>query len=98
LPDDRVHNIGNFAGEAQQELTMKRLALATGICAFATAMSAPAHADYTVIQFESGWCEIWSDSAATPWGAGWRKVVIGLPTWSAASAALADARTQALCR
>jgi hypothetical protein len=98
LPDDQAHNIGKFAGEVQQELTMKRLAFATSLCAFALLMAAPARADYAVVQFEDGWCQVWWDSAATPWGTTWRKLVIGLPTWSAAHAALADARAQAVCR
>lgn len=76
---------------------MKRLAFATGLCALVMAMSAPARADYTVIQFENSWCEVWSDSTATPWGANWRKLTIGLPTWEAASATLADARAQGVC-
>ncbi len=77
---------------------MKRLAFATGLCAMAVVASAPARADYAVVQFEDGWCQVWSDSASNPWGSGWRKLVIGLPTWSAANAALEDARAQAVCR
>jgi hypothetical protein len=93
-----VDNIGKFAGEVQQELTMKRLAFATSLCAFALMTGAPARADYAVVQFADGWCQVWWDSAADPWGTTWRKLVIGLPTWSAAHAALDDARAQAACR
>jgi hypothetical protein len=77
---------------------MRRLAFATGLCALVMAVSAPARADYAVVQFENGWCQVWWDSAATPWGTSWRKLVIDLPTWSAASAALDDARAENVCR
>lgn len=77
---------------------MRRLAFATSLCAFALTTAAPARADYAVVQFEDGWCQVWWDSAAVPWGTTWRKLAIGLPTWSMARAALADARAQAVCR
>lgn len=77
---------------------MKRLAFATGLCALTLTMAVPARADYAVVQFEEGWCQVWWDSAATPWGTGWRKLVIGLPSWSAASAALDNARAESVCR
>ncbi len=77
---------------------MKHLAFATALCALALATAAPARADYAVLQFADGWCQVWWDSAADPWGTSWTKLVIGLPTWSAADAALADARAQDICR
>jgi hypothetical protein len=98
LPDDQAHNIRKFAGEAQQEQTMKRLAFATALCALTLTLAAPARADYAVVQWQDGWCQVWWDSAATPWGTSWRKLAIGLPNWDAAHAALADARAQAVCR
>jgi len=78
---------------------MNRLAFATGLLAITLGMAAatPAHADFAVVQFESGHCQIWWDSGANPWGAGWKKIAIGLPDWSAARAALSAARSQDVC-
>lgn len=76
---------------------MKQLAFAISLLALGFAASSPARADYAVVQFEGGHCQIWWDSGANPWGAGWRKIVVGLPTWSAASAALDAERDQAGC-
>jgi hypothetical protein len=84
------------------ELTMKRLAFAAavlaGIVAFGFAGAAPARADYAVVQLENGWCKIWWDSAATPWGNRWTKIAVGLPDWLSASATLDTARSQGTCR
>ncbi|MGD0024599.1 MAG: hypothetical protein ABSC37_08225 [Xanthobacteraceae bacterium] len=76
---------------------MKRLAFAIGVLALGFAASTPARADFAVVQFEGGWCQIWWDSGANPWGVGWRKIIIGLPDWAAASVALNAARSQGLC-
>ena len=76
---------------------MKRLSVAVAVLACGFAASSPARADFTVIQFASGHCEIWHDSRDDPWGAGWRKIAIGLPTWWAASAAIDAAREQDVC-
>ena len=80
------------------ELTMKRLAFAVAILAVGFAASTPARADFAVVQMEDGWCKVWWDSGATPWGAGWTKIAVGLPDWLAASAALNSARSQGVCR
>ena len=77
---------------------MKRLTLAVGVLAFAVAASSPARADYAVVQLPDGWCKIWWDSAANPWGDSWTKIAVGLPDWLAASAALDGARSQGVCR
>ncbi len=77
---------------------MKRLTLAIGLLAFAVAAATPAYADYAVVRFDNGWCKVWWDSGATPWGAGWTKIAIGLPDWLAASAALDSARSQGACQ
>jgi hypothetical protein len=47
---------------------------------------------------QDGWCKVWWDSGATPWGVGWTKIAVGLPDWLAASAALDSARSQGVCR
>lgn len=78
---------------------MNRSALAIGLLATALgfAGSLPARADFAVVQYRNGDCQIWWDSASNPWGDNWRKVAIGLPTWSAAEAALDAARSQDAC-
>jgi hypothetical protein len=77
---------------------MKELAFALGLLAAGFAASTPARADFTVIQFGNGYCQIWWDSAATPWGAGWTKLSIGLPDYAAARANLDSAIVQRICR
>jgi len=74
------------------------IALALLVMALGFAASTPARADFAVVQFESGSCQIWWDSASNPWGVDWKKIAIGLPDWSAASAALDAARSQNVCR
>jgi hypothetical protein len=60
--------------------------------------TSPVRADYAVVRFEDGWCRVWWDSAATPWGANWTKLAYGLPDWLAADSALSAARSQGACR
>lgn len=85
-------------GWHNRESTMKRSVWALGLLLFALAASSPARADYAVVQLDNGWCKIWWDSSATPWGVGWSKIAIGLPDWLSASAALNTARSQGVCR
>jgi hypothetical protein len=79
---------------------MKRVAFAVAAAALALGVvgSRPARADFAIVQLDDGWCKIWWDSASTPWGVGWTKIVLGLPDWLAASAALDSARSQGICR
>jgi hypothetical protein len=77
---------------------MKRFAFALAAVLVGIVGSTPARADFAIVQFQDGWCKIWWDSAATPWGAGWTKILVGLPDWLAASAALDSARAQGICR
>ncbi len=77
---------------------MKCFAFTIVLLALGFAASSPARADYAVVQFGDGWCQVWWDSGDTPWGVDWRKLAIGLPTRYAAELALADARAQAICR
>lgn len=81
-----------------RELTMKQLAFAIGLLAVAFTASTPARADYALIQFGDGYCRIWWDSADTPWGIGWTKIVVGLPDHIAAEAALDAAIMQRVCQ
>jgi hypothetical protein len=77
---------------------MKRLALAVGLLALGSVAATPARADFAVVRFETGYCQIWWDSFDNPWGVGWTKVAIGLPDYSVAWAALANAVGQGVCR
>ena len=45
---------------------MKRLALALGILTVSFWVAPPAFADFAVIHFNSGYCRIWTDTAAGP--------------------------------
>jgi len=77
---------------------MKRSALALGLLALAgTVAVSPARADFAVIKFENGYCQIWWDSANKPWAGGWTKIAAGLPDYPAAWAALANAQAQKVC-
>jgi len=77
---------------------MKRLAFAVGLLAMGFAASTPARADFAVVQFGDGYCQIWWDSADTPWGVGWTKLAIGLPDYQVARASLDSAIMQGVCR
>jgi hypothetical protein len=77
---------------------MKRLAFAIGVLALGLAGATSARADFAVVQLENGWCKVWWDSGATPWGTGWTKIAVGLPDWLSADDALYTARSQGVCR
>jgi len=77
---------------------MKNLVLATCFLTAALAASTPARADYAVVQFRDGHCQIWQDSVSNPWGAGWTKVAIGLPDRPAAQTAIDGAFARGVCR
>jgi len=76
---------------------MKPLTLTLGLLAAGFAATTPARADYAVIQYNGGFCQIWWNSADNPWGAGWTKVAVGLPGYGAARAALDNAIAQNVC-
>jgi hypothetical protein len=83
-------------GEVQQEPTMKPL-LAIGLMTLVCAAPIAARADFALVRFESGYCRIWWDSAATPPGAGWIKIAAGLPDLAAATAVLNNAVALGVC-
>jgi hypothetical protein len=74
-----------------------KLPFVISLLALGVAASTPARADFAVVQFGDGHCQIWWDSAANPWGDNWQKIAVGLPDWPAAAAALDSARSQNLC-
>ncbi len=76
---------------------MKRLEFAVGLLALGSVAATPARADFAVVRFETGYCQIWWDSADNPWGVGWTKIAVGMPDYSAASAVLANAVAQRVC-
>ena len=45
---------------------MKKLAFAVGALALVFTATAPAHADYAVVKFRSGYCRIWDHTAVAP--------------------------------
>ena len=75
---------------------MKNLSFATSLLVLGVAFATPARADFAVVQFGSGHCQIWWDSGDNPWGDTWKKIAVGLSDWSAASIALDSARAQNL--
>jgi hypothetical protein len=52
--------------KAQQGLVMKRLMFAVGALALALSAAAPAHADYAIVKFKSGYCRIYDNTAWAP--------------------------------
>jgi hypothetical protein len=76
---------------------MKRLAFAVGVLALGFAASTPARADFAVVKFELGFCRIWWDTGAKPWGAGWTKVATA-PDFSGAWAAQDAAVKKGKCK
>jgi hypothetical protein len=75
---------------------MKRFACAVGLMALGLAAAAPARADYAVVRFDTGYCQIWWDGSATPWGVNWTKVAI-TPDWASADSALYAAIAARTC-
>ena len=76
---------------------MNRFALASAILACSlTAALTPARADYAVVRFADGNCQIWSDASDTPWGIAWSKIAI-TPDWSMAQSVLDDAIANRTC-
>jgi hypothetical protein len=96
LPRYRARIIGKFRDLHNMELTMKRFAFAVGLLALGLAAATPARADYSVVRFETGYCQIWWDAGATPWGVNWTKVAV-TPDWASAYSALYAAIAARTC-
>lgn len=78
-------------------MKLKPPAYAIAAVALALTASVPARADYALIQFDDARCEVWSNSADNPGGAGWTKLLVGIPDWDSAEAAYHSARAQGIC-
>jgi len=76
---------------------MKRLAFAVAVLALGFTATTQARADWAVMKFELGFCRIWLDSGAAPWGQGWTKVATA-PTFEAALAAQDAAWKKGVCK
>ena len=76
---------------------MKHFAFVIGALAFGLAAATPARADYAVVRWTDGYCRIWWDASATPWGAGWAKIATA-PDWPTAAAAMDAAIKSNTCR
>ena len=76
---------------------MKRFTLAAGVVALGLAATTPAWADFALVRWDDGYCRIWWEASATPWGAGWAKIATA-PDYSTASAALNQAEQAGTCR
>jgi hypothetical protein len=70
---------------------MKRLVFAIGVLALGFTASAPAHADFSVVRFELGFCRIWWNNGINPIGTGWTRVAAApdfAGAWAAQDAAV----------
>jgi hypothetical protein len=70
---------------------MKRLAFAVGVLALGFTASTPARADFAVVKFELGFCRIYWNTSAKPWGTGWTTVATApdfAGAWAAQDAAV----------
>ena len=47
---------------------MKKILFAIGTLTLGLAAAAPAHADYAIVRFNSGYCRIWTDTVVPPVG------------------------------
>jgi len=74
LPQERARTIGKFPRRHNREHKTKRLVFAIGVLALDFTASAPAHADFSVVRFELGFCRIWWNNGINPIGTGWTRV------------------------
>jgi hypothetical protein len=91
-----IRIICKLRGLYNTEPTMNRFAFALGLMTLGVAAATPARADYAVVRFDTGYCQIWWDGSATPWGVNWSKVAI-TPDWASADSALYAAIAARTC-
>ena len=58
---------------------MKKILFAIGALAVGVTAAAPAHADYAIVKFNSGYCRIWTDTGRGASGRNVRLVCVGIP-------------------
>ena len=84
-------------------MTLKRLALVIGVLALGFTATAPAHADFAIVKFNSGYCRIWPDTAVAPpdgtfiWWVWGHHRYYRLPTLAVAEQKLHTAVARHLC-
>jgi hypothetical protein len=77
--------------------TFAVMAFAIGVLTLGFAAATPARANFSVVKFEAGYCRIWWDSGATPWGTSWTKVATA-PDFSGAWAAQDGLVKKGVCK
>jgi hypothetical protein len=75
---------------------VKRLIFSVGILALGFAAASPARANFAVIRFADGYCQVWWDRSAPPWGVAWSMIAVR-PDWWSAQVALDWATTLGDC-
>ena len=75
---------------------MQRLIFAIAALTLALTASSVARADFAIVRFPDGYCQIWWDGSATPWGVNWTKVAM-TPDWASADSALYAAISARIC-
>jgi hypothetical protein len=93
----QADTIQKFLGGHNREQTMRRFAFAIGVVTLGVAATTPAFADYAVVRWDNGYCRIWWEASATPWGAGWAKIATA-PDYPMAAAAFDQALNAGTCR
>jgi len=76
---------------------MKRMAFAFSVLVLVFAAVTQARADYSVVRFEHGYCRIWWDAGAIPWGTNWIKVA-NAPDYQSAWAAETALVARGVCK
>jgi hypothetical protein len=90
-------NIRKFLGGHNREQTMKRFAIAASVVTLGLTATVPARADYALVRWDNGYCRVWWEASATPWGVGWAKIATA-PEYSTATAVFDQAVQTGTCR
>ena len=78
---------------------MSRWTLALCTAAIAIAVSSPVRADYNLVRWSSGDCQIWNnDNNRMPWGDGWVLLAWNMPSYDVAWQALRFEASKGNCR
>jgi hypothetical protein len=78
---------------------MKKLIITASLCAASMAASSQARADYSVIRWTSGFCQVWDNS--TPWKpfpSDYKRGRVQFPTFNAAMMAKMQLVARRECR